>query len=256
MKVTILGCGSSGGAPLIGNVFGSGVDPNEPRNHRLRPSILIEDGETTLLVDTSPDVRTQLLKCNLKQLAAVLYTHDHADHTHGIDDLRSINWLTEKTLDIYADAETMNEIKRKFAYIFNNKNSSAPYSYKPSLTPHIIEGPMQFGKLTVIPFKQDHGFIKSLGFRIGDFAYSTDVKELDEAAFDILKGIKIWVVDAMRERPHPSHSHLEQTLGWIERVKPERAFLTHLSHEVDYNKWCGMLPPHIRPAHDGLIIET
>ncbi|MDP9128238.1 MAG: MBL fold metallo-hydrolase [Pseudomonadota bacterium] len=250
MKITVLGCGSSGGVPLVGNDWGT-CDPNEPRNRRTRVSILVEQGDTTLLVDTSPDMRQQLLDCQLTNLTAVLYTHSHADHCHGIDDLRGVNWLTKKPVDIYADSKTMSELEQRFSYVFN----PAEHFYKPAVHAHRIDGPFAIGGIDVVPFMQNHGYVHSLGFRFGDFAYSTDVKTLDEAAFQTLAGIKVWIVDCVREAPHPTHSHLAQTLEWIARVKPARAFLTHMNHMMDYADIMTKLPPGVWPAHDGLIIE-
>lgn len=254
MKVTILGCGYAGGVPLIGDRWGK-CDPAEPRNRRLRPSILVQDGDTTLLVDTSPDLRQQLLMCGLQDLTAVLYTHEHADHTHGIDDLRSVNWLLQRPIPIYASAVTLDDLRTRFSYIFT-KPAPDGKLYKPSLTPHEINGPMKFGNITVTPFVQDHGHITSLGFRFNDFAYSTDVKALDEAAFQALEGVKNWVVDAARETPHPTHSHFEQTLEWITRVKPERAYLTHLDQSMDYQTILAKCPAGVEPAYDGLVINA
>jgi phosphoribosyl 1,2-cyclic phosphate phosphodiesterase len=254
MKITVLGCGSSGGVPLIGNNWGS-CDPANPRNRRSRVSILVEQGNTVVLVDTSPDMRQQLLDCDLKKLDAVLYTHAHADHAHGIDELRSINWLTQKPVDIYADAETLADLAARFAYIFKGVSRTVNY-YKPSVNTHeITTAPFSVGDIPVLPFFQNHGHIKTLGFRFGDFAYSTDVHELDEAAFAALKGIKIWLVDCVRIEPHPTHSHLEQTLAWIDRVKPEKAYLTHMSHSMDYAKLLAVLPAGVEPAYDGLVLE-
>lgn len=253
MKITILGCGCAGGLPMIGNSWGD-CDPNEPRNKRLRPSILVQQDDVTLLVDTSPDLRQQALNVGLRDLTAVLYTHAHADHTHGIDDLRSVNWLTHRTLPIYADAVTLNEIKTRFSYIFNNPPPEQQI-YKPSLEPHEITGALIFGSIKVTSFRQTHGRFNSLGFRFNDFAYSTDVNSLDEAAFAALAGIKTWVVDCAREAPHKTHSHLAQTLEWIARVKPERAFLTHMDHTLDYQTLRAKLPPGVEPAYDGLEIQ-
>ncbi|MGB9152848.1 MAG: MBL fold metallo-hydrolase [Alphaproteobacteria bacterium] len=253
MKITVLGCGSSGGVPLIGNNWGV-CDPHNPRNRRTRVSVLVEQGDTTLIVDTSPDMRQQLLDCGLKKLDAVLYTHAHADHCHGIDELRSINWLTQKPVDIYADPETMADLKKRFDYIFGGTSRTVNY-YKPSITPHEISGAFSVGSIPVLPFYQDHGYIRSLGYRFGGFAYSTDVHDLDDAAFDALRGVKIWLVDCVRMEPHPTHSHLEQTLAWIEKVKPERAYLTHMNHMMDYATLKATLPAGVEPAYDGLVIE-
>jgi phosphoribosyl 1,2-cyclic phosphate phosphodiesterase len=253
MKITILGCGSSGGVPLIGNDWGA-CDPNNPRNRRSRVSILVEQNDTVLLVDTSPDMRQQLLSAATKKISAVLYTHAHADHSHGIDDLRSVNWMMQKSIPVYADEATMKELEVKFSYVFSGSRVPGHF-YKPSIIPTIIKGGFEIEGITIQPFKQDHGYGQTLGFRFGDFAYSTDVHSLDEAAFDALKGIKIWVVDCVREQPHPTHSHLAQTLDWIERVKPAAAYLTHMGQTLDYASLLAKLPAGVEPAYDGLILE-
>lgn len=253
MKITILGCGSSGGVPLIGNNWGV-CDPHNPRNRRTRVSILVEQGGTVLLVDTSTDMRQQLLTCDLKKLDAVLFTHAHADHCHGIDELRSVNWLTQKPIDVYADKETLAELKQRFGYIFGGDSRTVNY-YKPALTAHEISGRFVVGDIAVTPFKQNHGSIDTLGFRFGDFAYSTDVHAFDDAAYEALRGIKTWVVDCVRYEPHPTHAHLDLTLEWIAKVKPERAFLTHMSQALDYETLRQKLPPGVEPAYDGLVIE-
>lgn len=252
MKITILGCGSSGGVPLIGNNWGQ-CDALNTRNRRSRVSVLVEQGNTTLLVDTSPDLRQQALSCNLKNLSAVLYTHAHADHCHGIDELRSINWLLNKPIDIYANPQTIMELEQHFPYIFSGTKPDT--FYKPSVNKHIIDGPFQVGDIKIIPFEQDHGYSQSLGFRIGDFAYSTDVKNMSDQSFEILQGTKIWVVDCIRREPHRTHSHLEQTLRWIEQVTPEQAYLTHMNETMDYDALIAELPKGVAPAYDGLVIE-
>jgi phosphoribosyl 1,2-cyclic phosphate phosphodiesterase len=254
MKVTILGCGSSGGVPLIGNNWGQ-CDPTNPLNRRTRVSILVEDEATSILVDTSPDVRQQLLNCNLQKLSAVVYTHAHADHCHGIDELRAINWMTKCPTDVYAEPNTMKELEERFPYIFTGSHGAPNYYYKPTVIPHLITGPFKIGSISITPFFQDHGYSQSLGYRFNDFAYSTDVKNLDENAFSILKGVKVWVVDCVRETPHPTHSHLENTLEWIARVSPERAWLTHMNDSMDYAAISAKLPHGVWPAHDGLVIE-
>lgn len=253
MKVTILGCGSSGGVPLIGNDWGA-CDPKEPRNRRTRVSVLVEEKEVVLLIDTSPDMRQQLLAHDVKKVSAVLYTHTHADHSHGIDDLRSVNWMMKKTIPIYADRANLDELEERFGYVF--KGSGVPgHFYKPSVLPHVIEGDFEVEGVGVRPFKQDHGYGHSLGFRIGGFAYSTDVHSLDEEAFKVLQGVKIWVVDCVRVESHPTHSHLEQTLEWIRRVKPEKAYLTHMNQTLDYRSLMAQLPAGVEPAYDGLVLE-
>ena len=252
MKITVLGCGTSGGVPLIGNDWGV-CDPKNPRNRRRRVSILVEDAGETILVDTSPDMREQLLDCNLQSLSAVLFTHAHADHSHGIDDLRAVNWLIKKPVEVYADEVTLRDLQTRFPYIFSG--TSTNYFHKPGVNAHVINGVFRVGGVEIKPFVQDHGYGTTLGFRFGDFAYSTDVKRLDEAAFDALRGVKTWLVDCVRETEHPTHSHLAQTLEWIDRVKPERAFLTHMNHMMDYDTLVAKLPPGVLPAYDGLVLE-
>jgi phosphoribosyl 1,2-cyclic phosphate phosphodiesterase len=198
-------------------------------------------------------MRQQLLACHVKKLDAVLFTHAHADHCHGIDELRSVNWLMQKPVDIFADAMTLNELTNRFDYIF--RGAAAGNFYKPSVTPHEISGPFAAGDIAVLPFSQNHGAIRSLGFRFNDFAYSTDVHDFDESALTALRGIKTWIVDCVRQKQHPTHLNIDQTLEWIEKVKPERAYLTHLSHHLDYETLARALPAGVRPAHDGLVIE-
>jgi phosphoribosyl 1,2-cyclic phosphate phosphodiesterase len=252
VRITILGCGSSMGVPLVGEDWGD-CDPKETKNRRRRVSIMVEEGATRLLVDTSPDLREQLLDAKVGTIDAVLYTHAHADHLHGIDDLRAINVARKGPLDVYADPATLAIIKERFGYVFQPLKGD--YYYKPTLTPHAIEGPFRVGDIEVAPYSQDHGFSKSLGFRFGKVAYSTDVLTLDEAAFDLLAGIELWIVDAFRLEPHPTHTHLARTLEWIERVKPKRAILTHLSQWMDYARVKAMVPDHVEPAYDGMVLD-
>lgn len=254
MRVTILGCGGSSGVPLIGNVWGD-CDPDEPRNRRTRPSILVQEGDTTVLVDTSPDLREQLLRARVTRIDAVLFTHAHADHTHGIDDLRAMNWLMRAPIDVWADAGTMASLDSRFGYCFKPQNHRDSF-VRPVLTPHIIAGPFSVGPITVSPFAQDHGYAPSLGFRFGPLAYSTDVVSLDEAAFAALDGVDTWIVDCVRlEPPHPVHAHWPITRSWIERVRPRRAILTHMNHTMDYRTLLETLPPGVEPGHDGLVVE-
>ncbi len=255
MKITVLGCGSSGGVPLIGGTWGA-CDPNEPRNFRRRASILIEEDSTTLLVDTSPDLREQALTYDLKRpLDAVLYTHEHADHCHGLNDLRGFNWLTNQAIPVYGTEHTLKAIQSYFSYAFEPLGPSA-YFYKPLLIPHVLKGSAHFGPLTVQPFTQEHGpTMTTLGFRVGDFAYSTDVRILNEEAFEVLRGVKVWIVDGVRERPHPTHAHVAQTLAWIERVRPEQAYLTHMDESLDYATLAARLPAGVAPAYDGMVIH-
>ncbi|MCB2102281.1 MAG: MBL fold metallo-hydrolase [Rhodobacterales bacterium] len=257
MRVTILGCGGSAGTPSV--EFGwSRCNPDNPRNRRLRPSILVEQGDTILLVDTSPDLRQQLLNTGLKRLDAVLFTHAHADHLHGIDDLRPINRAMNRTLDIYADAPTLETIRTRFAYVLEPLAPDAKYFYKPTLIPHeIADGQtVTIGDITFDVFEQDHGYMTSLGFRFGSVGFSTDVVELTDAAFDTLAGIHTWIVGTLVEQPHPTHAHLDKVLGWMDRVKPRRGVLTHLSGLFDYDDLNARTPDFVEPAYDGLVLDA
>jgi phosphoribosyl 1,2-cyclic phosphate phosphodiesterase len=251
MKITVLGCGGSGGVPTAAGDWGT-CDPREPRNQRTRPSILVEEGATTLLIDTGPDLRAQLLCAQPERISAILYTHCHADHTHGFDDIRYLNIKQKHAMDIYSDATTINELRNRFAYAFAPKAEGQ--FYRPAIVPHIIDGVFQVGDITIQPFVQDHGYTESLGFRFGKFAYSTDVKNLNAEAFKILAGVEVWIVDAVREEPHPVHSHVAQTVAWIAQVKPQHAYITHMNHTLDYATLAAKLPPGVEPAYDGMVI--
>jgi phosphoribosyl 1,2-cyclic phosphate phosphodiesterase len=252
MKITMLGCGASGGVPLIGGNWGR-CDPTDPRNRRRRGSVLVECCGTVILIDTSPDLREQLLDAGVARLDAVLMTHAHADHLHGIDDLRTINRLMQKAIPLYADAATLAEVGRRFGYVLEPASDAG--FYRPTLTPHEISGPFAIGPVPVMPFAQDHGFGTTLGFRIGGFAYSTDATELDDAAFAAVAGVDVWIVDCLRREPHPTHSHLAKSLAWIARARPRRAVLTHMDQSFDYRELSAELPPGVEPGRDGLVIE-
>lgn len=249
MRVTILGCGTSGGVPRIGNVWGV-CDPAEPRNRRRRASILVEHDGTRILVDTSPDLREQCLSANVDDLDAVLYTHDHADHTHGIDDLRGFFFRRQRRMPIYGDTKTLRTLRTRFPYIFKSVKG-----YPALVEPTEIDGQFNVNGITVQPFSQHHGPINSLGFRFGPIAYSTDLNGLPEESFKVLKGIDTWVVDALRPEPHPTHAHLDLTLSWIKRVKPRHAVLTHMTWDMDYQTLCRELPDGVLPAYDGMVID-
>lgn len=261
LRVTILGCGSSGGVPRVGGSWGQ-CDPNQPRNRRRRCAVLIEQGSpayrTSVLVDTPPDLREQLIDVRLTALDAVVYTHDHADHTHGIDDLRMVAYGMKRRIPCYMDAATKAALELRFAYCFQ---SPAGSSYPPILTaleavpgaPIVVDG--AGGKLSVLPVAQRHGDIMSLGIRVGAFAYSPDISGFVDGSEALLEGLDLWIVDALRQTPHPSHFSVKQALGWIERLKPKRAILTHMTPELDYDALKRDLPPGVEPAYDGMAIE-
>jgi phosphoribosyl 1,2-cyclic phosphate phosphodiesterase len=249
MRVTVLGCGTSGGVPRIGNVWGV-CDPSEPRNRRRRSSILVQSASTNLIVDTTPDMREQCLDINLQRLDGALYTHDHADHVNGIDDLRGFTLLQGQRIPVYGDADTIYSLQQRFGYIFANAAN-----YPSIAAAHTIKGPFTVGDIDVVPFRQTHGSMESLGFRFGAIAYSTDLNGLPGDSMELLQDLDVWIVDALRPKPHPTHAHLEQTLKWIDRLRPKRAFLTHMTSDMDYRSLCRELPAGVEPAHDGQVIE-
>jgi phosphoribosyl 1,2-cyclic phosphate phosphodiesterase len=259
-RFTILGCGSSGGVPRIGNDWGQ-CNPTNPKNRRLRCASLVErlerGGVTTVLIDTGPDLRQQLLSARVEKLDGVLYTHDHADHTHGIDDLRPLFYRMKRRVPIWCDEPTRANLLARFGYCFEG---SAGGSYPPILTIHDIRPPEPVrsegpgGVIETIPVVQEHANITSLGFRIRNLAYSPDISGLPEASIPLLEGLDVWIVDALRHKPHPSHFTVKQALDWIERLKPKRAILTHLHVDLDYETLKRELPAHVEPAYDGMVV--
>jgi phosphoribosyl 1,2-cyclic phosphate phosphodiesterase len=255
MKVTILGCGGSGGVPMIGGHWGA-CNPANPKNRRRRASVLVQTEGQDILIDCGPDLREQMLAAQQPNLDAVLVTHTHSDHVGGLDDLRKLFLVNGgKPIAFHASASDLADLARRFTYAFK------PFAYEAARVEPLIckpiDGPFTIGPVQVIPFAQDHGhkdFI-TLGFRIGDFAYTTDAKSLDDNAFKVLAGVKVWVVDCIREAEHPAHSHLAQTLEWIARVRPERAYFTHMDITFDYDAALAKCPPGVFPAYDGLVIE-
>jgi len=217
----------------------------------------VDCGETRVLVDTSPDLREQLLGAEVERLDAVLYTHAHADHVHGIDDLRAINRAIGKPLDVYGDAVTLDVIKRRFDYVFEPLETETMI-YKPQLVGHVVDARAEFriGELPVRTFPQDHGFSSTQGYRFGSMAYTTDAVELDDHAFEALEGVGTWIIGVFLDRPHPTHADVDKALGWIERIRPKRAVLTHLSSMLDFQELASRLPPGVEPAFDGMVIEA
>lgn len=256
MKLTILGCGTSGGVPRIGGFEGKGAwgdcDPAEPRNRRQRCSVLVQQDDTVVLVDTSPDCRDQLIAAQVTRLDAVIWTHEHADQCHGIDEPRALA-LHQGAIDGWADERTMEVLLKRFGYCFS---SQAAGLYNPIYRPRLIDGPFAVGPIAVTPFRQDHGTIQSLGFRFGPIAYANDVVALDDAALQTMAGAEIVVVDAMRYKPHPTHAHVARALEWIAHIKPRRAVLTNLHVDLDYRTLCQELPSGVEPAYDGLVLEA
>ncbi|KAA2315210.1 MBL fold metallo-hydrolase [Pseudooceanicola sediminis] len=258
LRFTILGCGSSGGVPRLGGHWGD-CDPANPKNMRRRCSILIEqerDGGTTrVLVDTSPDMRAQLIDAGIGELDAVAFTHSHADHVHGIDDLRQIVFNTRKRLPVWADGDTQEALFSRFGYAFVQPEGSP---YPPILEMKTITSAFTIdgagGSITLLPFRVNHGSIDALGFRVRDLAYLPDVAEMSHEAWEACSGLDCWILDTLRRTPHPTHSHLEQSLAWIERAAPERAVLTNMHIDLDYDTLEAETPAHITPAFDGMQI--
>lgn len=258
-RFTILGCGSSGGVPRIGGLWGA-CDPDNPKNRRRRCSALIEKegpaGTTTVLIDTGPDMRAQLLDAGVTHLDGVLYTHGHADHVHGIDDLRQIVHLTQSRVKVWADADTQNDLISRFGYAFIQPEGS---DYPPILDLHTLNGPVTIdgagGSLEIIPATVHHGRIDALAFRIGDLLYLPDVSEIPETVAHYFEGLTTLVIDALRYKPHPSHAHLARALEWVDRFAPERAVLTNMHIDLDYDTIDAETPAHVTPAYDGMVIE-
>ncbi|KAA5607253.1 MBL fold metallo-hydrolase [Roseospira marina] len=267
MQVTILGCGAAPGVPSIAGGWGD-CDPAEPRNRRTRASILVTpngagQGDAPddavpdpILVDTSPDMRDQLLAAGVRQLSAVIYTHAHADHLHGLDDLREVNRALHGPLDIHADTATLNVIAARFPYAVAPLPDEMRWISRPLLVPRLMDGPFTLAGVPVTPFIQDHKVMKTQGLRFGaGFAYSTDVVSLDEAAFEVLQGIHTWVVGCISWKPHPTHAHVDQVLAWAERVQPRRLILTHMGLGLDYAALRRALPADAEPAYDGMVLD-
>jgi phosphoribosyl 1,2-cyclic phosphate phosphodiesterase len=258
--LTILGCGSSGGVPRIDNDWGQ-CDPGDPRNRRRRCSVVVTQtgslGATRILIDTSPDLREQMLSAGITEINAVLYTHEHADHTHGIDELRGLYLRTRAKVQVWADELTGQMLTTRFSYCFY----SAPGSDYPPIinlnrlvpgTPVTVKG--AGGAITALPFRVHHGNIDALGFRIGAVAYTPDLNGIPDESLEALQGLDLWVVDALRRQRHPSHLSLAETLAWIERLKPRRAIITNMHIDMDYETLRRELPSHVEPAHDGMQV--
>ena len=259
-KFTILGCGSSGGVPRLGNLWGK-CDPSEPKNTRLRCSLLVqkfgEVGVTNVLIDTSPDMRAQLIKASIGSLDGVIYTHYHADHVNGIDDLRMIVLNRRKRLPVWADDSTQKRLFKCFDYVFEQMQGS---TYPPILEMNtiqqntVIEGPG--GDICLESIKVNHGSIEALGFKIGSTAYIPDVLEIYKSSKPLLNNLQYLIIDALRYAPHPSHTHLAKTLQWIDELQPNQSILTNMHNDLDYQQLNSETPSNITPAYDGLSFKV
>ena len=261
LRVTILGCGSSGGVPRVGGDWGN-CDPGNPRNRRRRCSLLVErltrnGAATTVLVDAGPDLRAQLLDAGVRSLDAVLLTHDHADHIHGLDDLRGLYLRNgHRPIPVYAGPSTAHTVSSRFAYAFRQLEGSP---YRPFLElrnlPEVVRIQGAGGNVEAEAYPVPHGAIKALGFRFGPVGYTPDLSDMSDAAWRVLHGIELWIVDALQATPHPTHAHLPLTLSWIAVLRPRRAILTNMHYWLDYDETVRMVPAGVEPAHDMLSIE-
>jgi phosphoribosyl 1,2-cyclic phosphate phosphodiesterase len=253
LKLTVLGCGTSSGVPRIGPDWGA-CDPNEPRNRRTRASILVESATTRILVDTGPDLREQLIAANVSHIDAVLWTHDHADHSHGIDDLRQLAQSRREPVKGYAKRQTLRALQKRFAYAFEGREFY-PQVIAPNLLP---DGSCTIGDIRLTSVDQPHGDIYSIGFRFdhagSSIGYSTDFHEVTQEMIDVFTDVDVWVVDSLRERPHPTHAHLALTLNGIAQARPGRAILTHMDSSMDYRSLVQKLPTGVEPGFDGMVV--
>lgn len=262
LRFTILGCASSGGVPRIGPkgpIWGD-CDPSNPKNRRRRCSLLVQrigdGGKTTVLIDSGPDVREQLIDAGAGWLNALILTHDHADHVHGIDDLRMVVFNRRERLPCWMDERTEATMNQRFGYVFETPPGS---SYPPIMDRHRIDGPVvvdgRGGKIVCEPFEVPHGDIAALGFKIGPVVYSPDLSDMSDSAWAALEDADCWITDALRYRPHPSHANVATALAWIKRAQPRRAILTNLHVDIDYDTLMVQTPEHVEPAHDMLVLD-
>jgi phosphoribosyl 1,2-cyclic phosphate phosphodiesterase len=252
LKIAILGCGTSSGVPRIGNDWGA-CDPNEPRNARRRVSILVNSGATTILVDTSPDLRAQLLDAGVGQVDAVIWTHDHADHVHGLDDLRQLFHNSGRPIAGYARPATIGVLRRRFGYVFEGADG-----YPATATLSELPDDLVIGDIRVRTVDQPHGAITAAGLRFEAggkaAAYATDFNQMTDAMRALYSGLDLWIVDALRRRPHPTHPHLREALGWAAELNARRTLLTHMDNSMDYRTLLAELPERVEPAYDNQVI--
>ena len=265
LRVTVLGCGSSGGVPRATGDWGV-CDPNEPKNRRTRCGLLLQqwsrargsaEEATTVLIDTPPELRQQLADAGARRLDGVVLSHDHADQTNGFDDVRAFSLKQRAVIPVWLDEPTRETFMRRFGYTFVSGTGYPAIARVAGdispLVPIRVSGPG--GDMELLPLEQDHGFSRSLGFRVGPVAYSNDLVSMPEQSFAALDGLALWIVDALRDKPHPTHAHVERTLEWIARVQPQFALLTNMHIDLDYASLKARLPAGVEPAYDGWAAE-
>lgn len=251
MKLTFLGTGTSSGVPLLACSC-KVCTSSDPRDKRTRPSILIEAGGRSLVIDTAPDFRAQALREGMQRLDAVLFTHSHADHILGLDEVRIFYFRQQNPIPIYASAQSLQDIKRTFKYIFDG---TYPFGGIARLDPHVIDGPFEAQGLKIVPIPVLHGNLPILGFRINGVAYLTDVSKIPESSYPLLEGLEVLILDTLRHHPHPTHMTVEQSLKVMEQLKVRRGYCTHIAHELGHEETNAQLPPHVRLAYDGLQLD-
>ena len=251
MRLTFLGTGTSTGVPTLACRCPV-CTSSDPRDKRTRPSVLLEFDGRAVVIDTAPDFRQQALREGMERLDAVLFTHTHADHVLGLDDVRVFYFRQRQPIPIYASSRSMDDIRRIFSYIFDQ---TYPYGGIAKLDPHMIDGPFDLWGERLTPLPVFHGNLPVLGFRFGKTAYVTDFSVIPDSTIPLIEGLDVLVLDALRHKPHPTHSSLEQSLDWVERLKPRRAFFTHIAHELGHESTNAALPPHVRLAYDGLKLD-
>ena len=256
IEIEILGCGSSSGVPAIGNNWGA-CNPDNPKNKRLRSSILVKSKKSTIIIDATPDLRQQLLNANVQSLDAVFITHTHSDHINGIDDFRFLNVIMNKDINLYATKDVLKKIKERFGYVFEELVPEANgFYYKPCLIPNEIKSDFLINDLKISCIDQNHGYMNSNGFRFNNFAYCSDVLEFNEREFKKLENLDLWIVDCLRFKPHKTHAHFEKVIKWIELLKPKQTILTHMNYEVDYDFIMSKVPKNCVPAYDGMKVRV
>ena len=251
-RITVLGCGASTGTPVLFCKCSSCKSKN-PKNSRTRASVFIQTSNKRFLIDTSPDLRTQAMREKLYWIDAVLFTHDHADHVHGIDELRTYNYLMRKPIPCYGSKQTINAIRKKFSYIFTYTQEGGG---KPAIDLHYVDKPFKFQDVTITPLHVIHGQMKVLGFRINNVAYITDCSYIPEKTYKYLKELDVLVMDCLREIKHPTHVNVEQSLAIVKKIGAKKTTLTHMSHDLEYESFKKMLPKNIEPAFDGLLVRS
>jgi len=255
LSITILGSGTSAGVPMIGCQCAVCTSP-DPRDKRTRPSIALHYNSHTVLVDTTPELRLQAIANSLHKIHAVVFTHAHADHIFGLDDVRRYNTVLNAPLPLYATPDTMAVLRRAFAYAFESVPRTTDALYRPELIPTLIDGPFDLFGETWTPIPLPHGKAAVLGFRVGNFAYCTDCSDIPAASRSLLQDLDVLIIDGLRMRPHPTHLSFDQAQQIIADLKPKRAFFTHMSHDIRHADLVQKLPAHVRPLHDTLVIES